>query len=206
MRSERGFHRLVNFSDAVVAIAITLLVLPLADAASSIGNESLSTFFHDNQTKILAFGLSFAVIGSFWWGQHQLFERVRAYNGVLVWGMFVWLLSIVFLPFPTELIGSTRENSTIVHEIYIGTLLAAAIATLVQQWAIVRWPALQEVEYRGSATIDAAGVSAVLMTVAFVVAGLAPSVGLWALLVLLLSTPLERLLRARRSKRESSRR
>ncbi len=37
MRSERGFHRLVNFSDAVVAIAITLLVLPLVDAASAIG-------------------------------------------------------------------------------------------------------------------------------------------------------------------------
>ncbi len=206
MRSESAFRRLVNFSDAVVAIAITLLILPLVDSASSIGSMGVGEFFKDNRARLFAFALSFAVIGSFWWAQHKMFERVKSYNAVLVWGMFIWLFSIVFLPFPTELIGSTRENSTIVHEIYIGTLLAAAIATLVQQWAIVRWPALQEVEYRGSATIDAAGVSAVLMSVAFVVAGLAPSVGLWALLVLLLSTPLERLLRARRSKRETSRR
>ena len=99
MQREAGFRRLVGFSDAVVAIAITLLVLPLVDSASSIGNESLSMFFHHNQTKLWAFALSFAVIGSFWWGQHQLFERVRAYNGVLVWGMFLWLLGIVFLPY-----------------------------------------------------------------------------------------------------------
>ncbi len=206
MRSESAFRRLVNFSDAVVAIAITLLILPLVDSASSIGAMGVGEFFKDNRARLFAFALSFVVIGSFWWAQHKMFERVKSYNSVLVWGMFLWLFSIVFLPFPTELIGSTKENSPTVHEIYIGTLLATAIATLVQQWAVVRWPELQEAEYRGSATIDAAAVSAVLMFVAFVVAGLDPSVGLWALLVLLLSTPFERLLRARRSKREPSRR
>jgi hypothetical protein len=68
MQSEAGCRRLVNFSDAVVAIAITLLVLPLFDSASSIGTEGLGKFFQDNETRLLAFGLSFAVIGSFWWG------------------------------------------------------------------------------------------------------------------------------------------
>ncbi len=156
MQREAGFRRLVSFSDAVVAIAITLLILPLVDSASSIGNAALSTFFSDNQTKLLAFALSFAVIGSFWWGQHQVFERVRAYNPVLVWGMFLWLLSIVFLPFPTELIGTVTDGTVAVHAIYIGTMLVAALGALVQQWAIVRWPEFQEKADDDGVTIDSA--------------------------------------------------
>ena len=112
MRSEVGFRRLVSFSDAVVAIAITLLILPLVDAASSIGTTGIGHFLSDNRTKLLAFLLSFVVIGRFWWGQHQVFERVKTYNPLLVWGMFVWLLSIVFLPFPTELISSAQDGNS----------------------------------------------------------------------------------------------
>ena len=198
MQSEAGFRRLVNFSDAVVAIAITLLVLPLPDAASSIGNESLSSFFQHNQTKILAFALSFVVIGSFWWGQHQLFERVRAYNGVLVWAMFVWLFSIVFLPFPTELISSASKGPVEVHALYIGTMLVTAGATLVQQWAIVRSPELQEKAADDVVTLDAAMISVVLMGLALVGTIVFPTLGLWPLVVLLLSRPLERLMTALR--------
>jgi uncharacterized membrane protein len=198
MQREAGFRRLVSFSDAVVAIAITLLILPLVDSASSIGNAALSTFFNDNQTKLLAFALSFAVIGSFWWGQHQVFERVRAYNSVLVWGMFLWLLSIVFLPFPTELIGTVTDGTVAVHAIYIGTMLVAAIGALVQQWAIVRWPELQEKADDDVVTIDSALILVVLMGAALVMTIVLPSVGLWPLLALLLSRPLERLAAARR--------
>ncbi|HXP32489.1 MAG TPA: TMEM175 family protein [Acidimicrobiales bacterium] len=198
MQRETGFRRLVSFSDAVVAIAIMLLILPLVDSASSIGNKALSTFFSDNQTKLLAFALSFAVIGSFWWGQHQVFERVRAYNSVLVWGMFLWLLSIVFLPFPTELIGTVTDGTVAVHAIYIGTMLVAAIGALVQQWAIVRWPELQEKADDDVVTIDSALILVALMGVALVMTIVFPSVGLWPLLVLLLSRPLERLAAARR--------
>ncbi len=198
MQREAGFRRLVSFSDAVVAIAITLLILPLVDSASSIGNAALSTFFNDNQTKLLAFALSFAVIGSFWWGQHQVFERVRAYNSVLVWGMFLWLLSIVFLPFPTELIGTVTDGTVAVHAIYIGTMLVAAIGALVQQWAIVRWPELQEKADDDVVTIDSALILVVLMGAALVMTIVLPSVGLWLLLALLLSRPLERLAAARR--------
>ncbi len=200
MHTERGFHRLVNFSDAVVAIAITLLVLPLVDSAGSIGTTGLGAFLRENQPRLLAFALSFVVIGSFWWGQHQAFEGLKSYNSVLVVGMFLWLLSIVFLPFPTELIGSAKSGST-THPIYIGTMLVAAIATLVQQWATVRWPELQDEAFRDGSTIDSGLVLTVLMGTALVVAVALPSVGLWSLLVLVLSRPLERVLAIRRRRR-----
>jgi uncharacterized membrane protein len=198
MQSEAGFRRLVNFGDAVVAIAITLLILPLVDSASSIGNETLSTFFHHNQTRLLAFALSFAVIGNFWWGHHQMFERVRAYNVVLVWGMFLWLLSIVFLPFPTELIGTISHATVAVHAIYIGTMLVAAVAALVQQWAIVRWPELQEKTDDDVVTIDSAAILVALMGLALAGTILFPPLGLWPLVVLVLSRPLEHLMAKRR--------
>ena len=200
MRSEVGFRRLVNFSDAVVAIAMTLLILPLVDSASAIGTSGLGHFLNEDKTKLLAFLLSFVVIGRFWWGQHQVFERVKSYNPLLVWGMFVWLLSIVFLPFPTELISSTHQGSrTGSYVIYIGTLLLASVAVLVQQLAVVHWPEIQHDEHRGSSTTDAAVVLTVLMATALVVAVAVPAIGLWALLLLVLSTPIERLMAHRRS-------
>jgi len=118
MASDAGFRRLVAFSDAVVAIAITLLILPLVDAAGAIGTESIDTFLGDNRTRLLAFLLSFTVIGRFWWAQHQAQERVEAYNPVFVSGMFVWLLGIVFLPFPTELLSSAVKSSRGIHALY----------------------------------------------------------------------------------------
>lgn len=197
MRTERGFHRLVNFSDAVVAIAITLLVLPLVDSASGIGNTDVHVFLRENWHQIFAFALSFLVIANFWWAQHQMFERVRSYNALLVWAMFLWLFAIVMLPFPTELLGSTRKTDTTTHAIYVGTILLAAVAGLVQQWIIVRWPELQDGAHRGEATVDSAAIVTGLLAIALVMT-LLPRVGLWGLLILVLERPLQRLARRRR--------
>ena len=198
MNTDKGLQRLVTFSDAVVAIAITLLILPLVDAASSFPSMGLRHFLDANSTRLLAFALSFVVIGSFWWGQHQMYERIKSYNSILVWGMFLWLFSIVFLPFPTELVGVSRGDSVAVHGLYVGTMVVTAVAALFQQWAIVRWPMLQDEEGRGTATLVPALATTMLMILAFIVVITVPSIGLWALLLLVLSRPLETVMRGRR--------
>lgn len=204
MPSEHGFHRLVGFTDAVVAIAITLLVLPLVDSASSIGRTGLGTFLSANSTKLWSFALSFAVIGTFWWGQHRVFVCVKAYNPVMVWAIFVWLFSIVFLPFPTELLGSARSGVG-AHAIYVGTMVVAAGASLVQRWVVVRRPELQHDSVRGQFTLDSAVVLVALMSFALLLTVAIPSIGLWCLLVLLLSSPLEHRLAARRARKADGR-
>jgi len=198
MGTADGLRRLVNFSDAVVAIAITLLILPLVDLASSIGPGGLSPFLHHHSAQFLAFGLSFAVIGSFWWGQHQMLEHVVGYDQLLVGGMFLWILSIVFLPFPTELLSTATNGGQGVHALYVGTMLVTTAAVLIQEWAIVRKRSLQAEEHRGEAALAPAVILMALMTGVFVCVLALPAVGLWALVLLLLSRPMERLARSRR--------
>jgi len=111
--------------------------------------------------------------------------------------MFLWLFAIVMLPFPTELLGSTRKTDTTTHAIYVGTILLAAVAGLVQQWIIVRWPELQDGAHRGEATVDSAAIVTGLLAIALVMT-LLPRVGLWGLLILVLERPLQRLARRRR--------
>jgi uncharacterized membrane protein len=193
--SEAGFRRLVNFSDAVVAIAITLLILPLVDEASTIGSLSVGNFLHDNRVRLFAFFLSFAVIGRFWWAQHQVFERIRSYNALLVAGMSLWLLSIVFLPFPTELLGAANNaNATATHGLYVGTLVVASLAMVVQQIAIIRDPALPLPHHQGALSLLPVTVIAGLLVLALVVSITVPEIGLWALLVLPSASLIERTL------------
>jgi uncharacterized membrane protein len=200
MRSETGFRRLVSFSDAVVAIAITLLILPLVDEAGAIGpTTSVQHFLRVHLTGLVAFLLSFAVIASFWWGQHRQFERVKGYNGVLVGALFVWLLSIVFLPFPTELIQSANRGLPAAHAIYIGTMVVTALASLTQDWAVIRWPELQHPSAE-IPNLDGGIILAALMTAALIVTVVAPGSGLWPLLLLLLERPVRRLVSAHRAR------
>jgi uncharacterized membrane protein len=147
---------------------------------------------------LFAFTLSFAVIGTFWWGQHQTLEGVRSYNAVLVGAVFVWLFSIVFLPYPTDLLAA--KSATAAHVLYVGTMFVTATASLVQRWALIRWPELLDERERGSLTLDPALVLMGLMGVAFVVTLTIPGIGLWCLLVLGLTRPLLHLLAARRSR------
>jgi uncharacterized membrane protein len=66
METQRGFDRLVDLSDVVVAIAATLLVLPLVDIAGEIDKGDLGSLFVDHWQQLFAFVLSFAVICRFW--------------------------------------------------------------------------------------------------------------------------------------------
>ena len=57
----RSFDRLINFTDAVVAIAITLQLLPLVDIKIEKGESALA-LFADNSSRIIAFCFSFVVL------------------------------------------------------------------------------------------------------------------------------------------------
>ena len=110
--TEKSPERLVFFTDAVVAIALTLLVLPLTEIVPEVvaaHGEPMEVITR-NQATIWSFLLSFVVIGRQWIGHHRLFEHVRTYNNALFLTNMVWLLSIIVMPFATEMVGGFNTN------------------------------------------------------------------------------------------------
>jgi uncharacterized membrane protein len=95
-------ERLVFFSDAVIAIAITLLVVTLAlpEATENVGDALL-----DRWPQMLSYVLSFLVIGVFWMAHHRIFRYVRSIDQRLIWLNLLFLMCVAFIPFPTGVLG-----------------------------------------------------------------------------------------------------
>jgi uncharacterized membrane protein len=197
VRTSEGLHRLTAFADAVVAIAITLLVLPLVDLDTS-SHSNLGKILSDHLGQLGAFALSFVVIARLWVVHHAMFEQVVSYDGGVVQLTLAWLLTVVFLPFPTELVAGSSGRG--VDALYIGTLLASSLALSGTSVWLDRHPQLtnRSSDYeRDSAPWLLPGIFVVALAVELSI----PSIGMWALVLLLLGDPIERLLSRRRRHR-----
>ena len=109
-------ERLTFFSDAVVAIAITLLALELPVPEGLSVGELWHSATHD-WFEYVAFVLSFFVIAQQWTGHHRVFKYVTGSDRALVTLNFFWLFAIVVTPFATKLLspenlGAGVENTS----------------------------------------------------------------------------------------------
>jgi uncharacterized membrane protein len=204
MRTERGLDRLVFFTDAVTAIAITLLILPLVDAVTNGHSPTVQDFFRQNLEQLGTFALSFVVISRLWAAHHGLFEHVKSYSRHLVSVNLFWAFTIVMLPLPT-VINTQYQTSRITVAFYIGTM-ALSSASLTVIAVMIRHDRALEVENNRLAFDKY--VSSIATTGAFVLAfavgvGI-PRVNFWALLLLLLATPAELIARRVRPAREKN--
>jgi uncharacterized membrane protein len=96
-------ERLTFFSDAVVAIAITLLAIELP-VPSGATPEEFAASLREGWFEYLAFLISFAVIASHWGAHHRVFRYVRCADNPVVWLNLFWLLMVVITPFLTRII------------------------------------------------------------------------------------------------------
>jgi uncharacterized membrane protein len=190
----RDVTRLVNLSDAVVAIAATLLVLPLVDQIDSMPGATVSEMLGAAGQQFGAFVLSFVVVGRFWLVHRSVFDGVREMTSTLFWLNLVWLIGIVFLPYPTELIGVVDSDDVWAPVVYIGTLAVTTLAGLGMDAVIARSPELRAPEAGGHHDLVPGLVTAGTMLVALVLALVVPSVGMWSLLLLFTSPLVARLL------------
>jgi uncharacterized membrane protein len=129
MASEReaSVDRVISFSDGVVAIAITLLILPLTEIERPEGANLINVAL-DNEPALFSFALSFAVIANYWTIHHAIFQPVRRHDGRLIGLNMLWLAAIVFLPFPTALIADGLDGGFATF--YIGSLLLISVLNL----------------------------------------------------------------------------
>ena len=122
MKPEKlSLERLVFFSDAVVAIAITLLALDLKIDKTSTGPHFTFNDLFSQWQKFLAFLLSFMLIALFWTIHHQFFQFIKKIDEKLVWQNMGWLLFIVVLPFSTTLVSADfgQTPSVLVYSLNI---------------------------------------------------------------------------------------
>jgi uncharacterized membrane protein len=102
----RAAERVVFFSDAVVAIAITLLALALPVPASTRGttNSQLLDALRHRLPEYSAFLISFVVIGNHWAVHRRMFRYVNRLNGQVTWLNMTWLLMMILTPFATRML------------------------------------------------------------------------------------------------------
>lgn len=188
------------FTDAVVAIAVTLLILPLVELVPEAreSNPAPLDIITEHKSEISSFLLSFVVITSFWYGHHRLFDHVRSYTSAIMRLNSLWLLTIVFLPFPTQIVGA-YDSSRFTAGLYTGTILLLSACQTGLTWLVKGHATLENpddpvsaAEFRSDYLLTG------LTLVAFVLAAFVPGVGFYALLLLLLSPLYGRVQQVRR--------
>jgi uncharacterized membrane protein len=123
-----GTERMQFFSDAVFAIAMTLLVLEIRlpeDAGEDLWAALVSIW-----PSFLAYALSFAIIGLNWVTHHRKFRYITRFDDALLRINLVFLFAVAFLPFPTSVIAEYGDQRA------AAVLYAASVASLslLQLW------------------------------------------------------------------------
>ncbi len=119
---ETGLERLVFFSDAVFAIAITLLALEihLPVEAAGLSDYQLMNSLIEIWPKYLSFIISFLVIGNFWISHHRRFRSITRYDNRLLLLNLVMLMCVAFIPFPTSILSeNSNRTATIFYALSI---------------------------------------------------------------------------------------
>ena len=125
-RKQFQLERMILFSDAVFAIAITLLVIEIKIPDLSEGIDFGEAMKH-KWPEFLGLLLSFAVIGQFWVSHHKLFGFVNNFDGGLLWLNLHVLFWIILMPFSSAL-NSHYGNRNEVWMFYSINMFMIAIA------------------------------------------------------------------------------
>lgn len=114
-RFERGteeFQRVLGFTDGVVAIAMTLLVLSIdvPSPQGDPGDADVLAIIGDLMGSIGAFALSFLIIAFSWMGHHRFLGSLGAIDRPLILWNIGFLFVVVFVPLVSELVGKYGSN------------------------------------------------------------------------------------------------
>src|SRR5215472_3201786 len=124
--------RVEAFSDGVFAIAITLLVLTVAQP------RTYSDLAHELATQwpsLAAYIVSFAVIGIMWINHHSVFMHLEHVDRGVLYLNLLLLMTIAFLPYPTGILGQALAKGE-------GTRTAAVVYGVVMAVNACAWGAL----------------------------------------------------------------
>ena len=140
----RSYDRFISFSDAVVAVAATVLILPIVDIAAPKAGQNVGSVLLKNFNGIYSYFVTFIVIVIFWRVHHKILDGTSAYDGRWVILNTAWLATIAVLPWPTAMLGQEGGFNRGVGTFYFGILALSTLILLVMQLHIRRTPELWE--------------------------------------------------------------
>jgi uncharacterized membrane protein len=129
-KQKSQLDRLLNFSDGVFAIAITLLIIEIAvPTISKFTDEELWKHLSAMLLKFLGFLISFAVVGYYQVVHHRIFGYVQRSNAKLLWVNLAFLLTVVFLPFSSGLLSQygSELQMKIPYGVYVLNMVMTAL-------------------------------------------------------------------------------
>lgn len=119
--------RLEAFSDGVLAIIITIMVLELKVPE---GNSWAS--LKPMLPRFLAYIFSFIYVGIYWNNHHHMFQAVKKVNGNVLWANLHLLFWLSLMPIATEWIGTTNFSENPVATYGIGLIMCAIAYTILE--------------------------------------------------------------------------
>ena len=123
--------RLEAFSDGVIAILITIMILELHTPK----DDTLSALIQ-MKASLLVYLLSFVFLGIYWNNHHHMFQVIHRVNGAVLWANLHLLFWLSLVPFVTEWWG-TYPSAALPTLAYGGVLLCAGLAYRILQQALV---------------------------------------------------------------------
>jgi uncharacterized membrane protein len=133
-RDKLGLDRIIFFSDAVFAIAITLLALDLKPPLGPQPNR-MSAVFLELLPEYQSYVISFVVIGLYWISHHHYFRFIRRYDYTLVAINIGLLMCIASLPFATSLLDTYGNHRGVVTFYASCMVVTGLMKTLLWQYA-----------------------------------------------------------------------
>jgi uncharacterized membrane protein len=161
--SVKNTERIVTFSDGVIAVAITLLVLQLP-IPLKVPNRSLSEDIVNLIPIMTSYIISFLVIAKYWLKHLSFNNYIKRYNMSLIWLNFFYLLTITFIPFPTAIYG-THSSDKLALILYASTIAIAGYISYLMCVYAMKHPELLEEDVKAEELKHVSYITLIMPTV-----------------------------------------
>jgi uncharacterized membrane protein len=180
-------ERVTMFTDGVFAIIITILVLEIGVPAE-LPEQSLREAIAETGPELLAWVISFLIVGMYWAWHRDLFNQVRYVNRDVVWLNLLFIMPAALIPFAASVLGEYHDEPIALH-LYGAVLILTALLRWLLYGYVMRRPSLLW-EPPGTKTRRIGGLLAGAPIVIYVIAMLVASAAPLLSLLLYLGVPL----------------
>jgi uncharacterized membrane protein len=127
-----GTERIAAFSDGVIAIIITIMVLELKLPEGAVKGDVWSSFLAPLAPKLSIYALSFVIVGALWVNHHQLLAVVRRATVQLMWMNLLLLFFMSLVPLATSFLGEHPQSARAISFYALIMTLSSAVFGLLR--------------------------------------------------------------------------